>query len=142
MRGSKGLDVSAGAEAPGVLAVYVAADFAGKMENAVDFRGGGRTATGRLGAAPRRPVLAEDAVRYAGEAIAMVVAETRAAALDALELIACDFEELPVHVETAVGGATIHPEAPGNLAYDWAYGDEAAVDADVPGRGASGAAGA
>lgn len=124
----KGLDVSAAREAPGVLAVYVAADFAGKMGNSVDFEVV-KNRDGTLGAAPRRPVLAEDAVRYAGEAIAMVVAESRAAAVDALDLIACDFEELPVHVETAMGGETIHPEAPRNLAYDWAYGDEAAVDA-------------
>ena len=44
---------------------------------------------GTLGAAPRRPILAEDRVRYAGEAIALVVAETRAAAMDAAEPIVC-----------------------------------------------------
>ena len=38
-----------------------------------------------------------------------------------------DFDELPVHVETAEGGPAIHPEAPDNLAYDWAFGDEAEV---------------
>ena len=53
----------------------------------------------------------------------------RAAAMDAAELIACDFDDLPVHVATAVGGPAIHPEAPDNVAYDWAFGDEAAVAA-------------
>ena len=81
-------------------------------------------------------MLAEDRVRYVGEAMAMVVAETRAAALDAAEAVAFDFEELPVHVETAEGGPTIHPEAPGNLAYDWAFGDEAEVGAGLRRRGA------
>ena len=61
----------------------------------------------------------------------MVVAETRAAALDAAEPIAFDFDDLPVHVATAVGGPTIHPEAPDNLAYDWAFGDEAEVARDL-----------
>jgi carbon-monoxide dehydrogenase large subunit len=120
------LDVSEAAAAPGVLAVFTAADLAGRLVNAVDFDTV-KNRDGSRGAAPRRPVLADTHVRYAGEAIAMVVAETTAAALDAAELIACDFEELPVHLETAVGGAQIHPEAPGNLAYDWGRGDEAAV---------------
>ena len=61
-------------------------------------------------------MLADDRVRYVGEAIALVVAESRTAGLDALDLIACDFDELPVHMETAVGGAAIHAEAPSNLA--------------------------
>ena len=65
-----------------------------------------------------------------------MVAETRAAALDAAEAVGVDFDELPVHVETAEGGPAIHPEAPGNLAYDWAFGDEAEVDADLRRGGA------
>ena len=44
-------------------------------------------------------------------------------------MIAFDLDDLPVHVATAVGGPTIHPEAPDNLAFDWAFGDEAAVAA-------------
>ncbi|NNU81353.1 xanthine dehydrogenase family protein molybdopterin-binding subunit [Halovulum dunhuangense] len=122
------LDVSGARAVPGVVAVYTAADLEGKLENAMDFGtlalpGGGR------GAAPRRPMLAEDRVRFAGEAIAAVVAETRAAALDGVEAILAEFDSLPVHLETAVGGPTIHPEAPDNLAYDWHYGDAEATDA-------------
>ena len=122
------LDVAAAAAAPGVLAVFTAADLDGRLRNAVDF-GTVKNRDGSRGARPRRPVLADARVRYVGEAIAMVVAETLAAALDAAELIACDFEDLPVHVATAPGGPTIHPEAPRNLGYDWAFGDEAAVAA-------------
>jgi aerobic carbon-monoxide dehydrogenase large subunit len=84
---------------------------------------------GSRAAAPRRPILAETHVRYAGEAVAVVIAETRAAALDAAELIAFETEDLPVHVETAIGGEAIHAEAPRNLGYDWAHGDEAATEA-------------
>jgi carbon-monoxide dehydrogenase large subunit len=123
-----GLDVAPAAAAPGVLAVFTAADLAGKLINAVDFATV-KNRDGSRGAKPRRPVLADARVRYAGEAIALVVAESRAAALDAAERIECGFDDLPVHVDTAVGGPQIHPEAPRNLAYDWAFGDEAAVAA-------------
>jgi len=124
----RNLDVAAAAGAPGVIAVYTAADFADKLINSVDFEVV-QNRDGTDGAAPVRPVLAEDTVRYAGEAIAMIVADSALAATDALELISCDFDDLPVHVETMIGGAAIHAEAPDNLAYDWAYGDEAAVAA-------------
>jgi carbon-monoxide dehydrogenase large subunit len=122
------LDVAEAAAAPGVVAVVTAADFGDEMANAMDF-GVVKNRDGSRGARPRRPVLADTHVRHVGEAIAMVVAETRTAALDAVELISCDFEDLPVHMETAVGGEAIHPGAPENLAYDWAFGDEAAVAA-------------
>jgi aerobic carbon-monoxide dehydrogenase large subunit len=123
-----GLDTAAALDMPGVIAVYTAADFAGRLVNSVDFDVV-QNRDGSEGAAPLRPVLAEDTVRYAGEAVAMVVAETRAAALDAAEQIVFDTEDLPVHLETAVGGPQIHAEAPRNLAYDWAFGDAAATEA-------------
>lgn len=123
-----GLDTADAAAMPGVVAIHTAADLDGKLANELDFETVDNR-DGSRGAAPRHPLLAEDRVRFAGEAIAMVVAETRMAALDAAEAIACDFDELPVHVATATGGEAIHPEAPGNLAYDWAHGDAAATDA-------------
>jgi aerobic carbon-monoxide dehydrogenase large subunit len=122
------LDTSQATEADGVVMVVTAADLAGKMSNHVDFEVL-ELPDGGTAAAPVRPVLAHDRVRYAGEAIAMVIAESQAAGLDALDLIECDFEELPAHVATAVGGEAIHPEAPDNVAYDWWYGDEAATEA-------------
>ncbi|HVL19453.1 MAG TPA: xanthine dehydrogenase family protein molybdopterin-binding subunit, partial [Amaricoccus sp.] len=123
----RSLDVSPAAAAPGVAAVFTAADFAGKLENSID-ASVVRNRDGSRGAKPRRPVLAADLVRFAGEALAVVLAESREAGLDAVELIEAEFDELPVHVATAVGGPTIHPEAPENLAFDWAHGDEAAAD--------------
>ena len=59
---------------------------------------------------------------HVGEPVAMVVAETRAAALDAADLVQVDYEELPavVDLETAMKGKTqLYPEAPGNLCIDW-----------------------
>ena len=128
MPASPRLETEAAAAAPGVLAVWHAGDLGGRLDNRMkgDLV---RNRDGTRGAAPRRPILAEERVRYAGEPIALVVAESRAAAMDAVEVIAADFDDLPVHVATAVGGPTIHPEAPDNLAYDWAFGDEAAVAA-------------
>ncbi len=121
-----GLDLGDAASAPGVVAVYAAADLDGKLENAMDFATV-RNRDGSRGAKPRRPMLADDRVCHAGEAIAVVVAETKAAALDAMEMIGCDFSDLPVHMATAEGGPQIHPEAPGNVGYDWSFGDEAEV---------------
>ncbi len=126
------LDVSAAKDAPGVIAVYTAADFGAKMKNEM-MAGTGPSRDGTPGAAPRRPVLADERVRFVGEALAVVIAESVAAGTDAAELIDFDYEDLPVHVATATGGPLIHPEAPDNIARDWAFGDEAATDAAFAG---------
>lgn len=76
-----------------------------------------------------RPILAVGKVRFVGEPIAMVVAETVEQARDAVELIEFDYEELPTHVDTALGGAQIHDDAPDNHVFDYAFGDEANVEA-------------
>jgi carbon-monoxide dehydrogenase large subunit len=85
--------------------------------------------TGRPGVAPRRPLLARGRVRFVGEGVAMVVAETRDQARDAAEAIRLDVEELPAKVDVAPGGQPVHDEAPDNVAYVWEAGDAAAVDA-------------
>jgi carbon-monoxide dehydrogenase large subunit len=72
---------------------------------------------------PFRPALAGDKVMHAGDAVAMVVAETREAAQDAAELVQVDYEELPavVDLDAAMNGKTqLYPDAPGNLCVDWA----------------------
>jgi carbon-monoxide dehydrogenase large subunit len=72
---------------------------------------------------PYRPALAAERVTHIGEAVAMVVAESAAAAQDAAELIAIDYEPLtPVmdaRAALAPGAPQVWPEAPGNLAIDW-----------------------
>ncbi|MEC9434600.1 MAG: xanthine dehydrogenase family protein molybdopterin-binding subunit [Pseudomonadota bacterium] len=123
-------DLSAARAAPGVIGVYAAGDLDGKMKNFVN-AGVVKNRDGSNGAAPTRPILATGRVRYVGEAIAIVVAETFAQARDAAELIEIDFDELPAAYSTA--GAfeepEVHPEAPKNQAFDWAFGDEAATKA-------------
>ena len=123
------LDVSEARAAPGVAAIYTADDLkAAGLANRLSFsviknRDGSQAAN-----APR-PILAEGRVRFVGEPIAFVIAETLAQAKDAAELIEFDFDELPVKLDLAEGGPELHAEAPGNLVFDWGKGDEAAVDA-------------
>ncbi len=72
---------------------------------------------------PFRPALAGERVCYVGEAVVAVVAETRALAQDAADLVAIDYEDLPSVVEPRAAlkkdAPQVHPEAPGNLALDW-----------------------
>ncbi|WP_118138021.1 xanthine dehydrogenase family protein molybdopterin-binding subunit [Oceanicella sp. SM1341] len=121
------LDVSEAAAAEGVLAVLTAADLEGKCDNAMDFSTV-KNRDGSSGAAPVYPLLATDRVRFVGQPVAVVIAETIEAARDAGELIAFEYEELPAHVDTAPGGEPLHAEAPDNVAFDWAHGDEAEID--------------
>jgi aerobic carbon-monoxide dehydrogenase large subunit len=81
--------------------------------------------------------LAAGRVRYVGEAVAMVVAESLVAARDAAEKVAVDYEILPAVSDVAealsAGAPAIWPAAPGNLALDSAFGDRAAVEAAIAG---------
>ena len=79
---------------------------------------------GSEGASPKRPLLAKDRVRFVGEPIALIVADSIQNAKDAAELIEIDYADLPVSVDLAIGENTIHPEAPGNVAFEWHMGDE------------------
>ena len=82
---------------------------------------------------PPHHVLAKGKVRYVGDHVALVIAETRDQAKDAAELIDVDYEVLPAVVNPVdalkPGAPQIHDEAPGNKCYTWALGDKAAVDA-------------
>jgi len=75
--------------------------------------------------------LAQETVRYVGDAVAIGVADTRAQARDAADLVNVEYEELPVvtGVEDALaeGAPQIHPEANNNLIFDWVLGDEQAT---------------
>jgi len=81
------------------------------------------------------PALATDRVRHVGQAVAVVVAETKGQARDAAEAVMVDYEELPAVTDPiatmADGAPQLHPEAPNNLIYDWDIGDAAAADAAI-----------
>ncbi len=80
-----------------------------------------------------RPALAHQRVRYVGEPVALVVAQSEAIAQDAAELISVDYDELPIVVEAAdaarPGAPLLHDDIAGNLAFDFEVGDEAETDA-------------
>lgn len=123
------LDVSDARDAPGVRLVIMAADLeAAQVKNAmsgslIDNQDGSK------GAAPVRPILATDRVRFVGEALAFIVADTLEQAKDAAEMILFDYDDLDVSLALAPGGPAIHAEAPDNVAYDWATGDKDATEA-------------
>ncbi|PDT51760.1 MULTISPECIES: xanthine dehydrogenase family protein molybdopterin-binding subunit [Sinorhizobium] len=76
--------------------------------------------------------LADKTVRYVGDAVAIVVADSVAEARDAAEAVVVDYDLLPVVTDPlqalAYGEPQLHPEAPNNLIFDWELGDAAAVD--------------
>jgi aerobic carbon-monoxide dehydrogenase large subunit len=130
----RGIDTSAAKAAPGVLAVLTGADL-GDAGIPCFIPLKNRDGSGR--ADPKHPILCRDEVNYVGDNVAFVVAETRLQAKDAAELIEVDYEPLPAVADTAKaprpGQPQVHPEAPNNLAFDWHYGDAAAVDAAFAG---------
>jgi carbon-monoxide dehydrogenase large subunit len=123
-----GLDLDAARAAPGVVAVLTLDDVAAWLPGAPDALDTLRNADGSPANAPRRPPLARDRVRFAGEPIALVVATDENAADDAVERILADFDPLPVHLHLAPGGQQLHAEAPDNQILHWRAGDADTVD--------------
>ncbi len=123
------LNVDDAKEADGVLNVYTLADLEAAGMNVAMRFSTVNNRDGSKGAAPERPILARDRVRFVGEAVAVVVAETMDQARDAAELIEFDYDELPAKLNVEVGGEPLHSEAPDNRAFDWGLGDEDATEA-------------
>ena len=126
------IDTSAARTAPGVHSVLTATD----MEAAGYTRGRAMVpykGRGEPLLAPDSPALAKDRVRYVGELVAIVVADSPHAAQDAAELITIDYDPLPAVVDgrsaLEPGAALLHDSIPGNICFDFDYGDAAAVDA-------------
>lgn len=88
---------------------------------------------GTKGAAPKRPPLAKGKVRFVGEAVAFIVADSIDVAKDAAEMIELDIDELDPHLEIAPGGPLVHDDVPDNLAYDFGIGDRDATEAAIAG---------
>ncbi len=124
------LDSSAAADAPGVLGIFTGEHFkdigglpCGWLINNID---------GTPMTEPKHPVLAHGKVRYVGDRVALIVAETQEQAKAAAQLIEVDYEELPAVVDVTKAGAAqtlVHDEADGNQCYRWSIGDKDAVDA-------------
>ncbi len=128
-----GIDISEATQQPGVVGVFTGQQLAdsglGTLQCGwmIHSRDGSPMRTGV------RPALAYETVRYVGEPVAVVVAESKNAATFAAELVVVDYEELGV-VRDVVGAASpdaaqLHEDAPGNQVYDWEIGNAADVDA-------------
>ncbi len=127
----RSLDTAAAAAAPGVIGILTGADFrevgglpcGWLISNSAD---------GSPMKEPKYPVLADDKVRFVGERVALVVAETLAQARAAAALIEVDYEDLPAVVNPGNvrnAGSAVHDVAPDNVSYVWAIGDKAKTDA-------------
>src|SRR3981189_3586035 len=79
------------------------------------------------------PAMAPETVRFVGQAVAVVIAETKNQHRDAAEAVVINYQELPAaaDIRAAIkpGAPQLHPEAAGNVIYDWTIGDEAATEA-------------
>jgi carbon-monoxide dehydrogenase large subunit len=126
-----GIDASGALKAPGVLAVFTGADVARDKLGAMRMTLKRKRPDGSpMFASPHRGLTAER-VRYVGDPIAMVIAETLAQAEDGAELVRVDYEPLPSVTSTAdaVGGPPVWDECPDNVSNVFEAGDRAATDA-------------
>ncbi len=115
--------------APGVIGAILAEDIA--HTGAMPIRGTLKSRDGSdLKQSPKR-LLPTDRVRFVGEAVAMIVAETPALAKDAAERVIVEYDVLPANasLDDAATSAQIWDSAPNNLAFDWGEGNEAACNA-------------
>ena len=121
----------------GVIAIFTGEDFAADGIGGIPCGWQIHNKDGSPMAEPGHPVLAQGKVRFVGDAVAMVIAETKAQAKDAAEAIELDIETLPavasLNAAMAGGAALVHDEVPGNLCFDWHIGDQAAVEAAFQG---------
>ncbi len=128
----RGIDTSRALKAPGVVAIFTGADLAEAKVAGLPCGWLIHSKDGSPMKEPAHPVLAQGKVRYVGDQVALIVAESLNQAKDAAELIDVDYEPLPAVIDTATADkapAAVHDEAPDNVCYDWGHGDKAAVDA-------------
>ena len=123
--------------APGVLAVLTGADWVAAGWGDLPVPGGMKRRDGSPMYRPRYPALVTDRVRWVGDYVAFVVAETYPQAVDASELIEVDYEPLPAVVSTAdaaaPGAPLVWDDCPGNVCFVHRDGDPAATDAAFAG---------
>ncbi len=123
------LDLDAARDADGVRLVMALEDLVAAGIDTVLNAAIVSNRDGSKAAAPDRHMLAKGRVRFVGEPVAVVIADTLSQARDAAELIWMETDDLPAKLDIEAGGETLHPEAPNNRAFDWGLGDEAATEA-------------
>jgi aerobic carbon-monoxide dehydrogenase large subunit len=129
----KSIDISAAKVASGVLAVLTAADVKAAGYGDLPVPGGLKRRDGSPMYKPRYPILAEDRVRWVGDYVAFVVADTVAQAQDAAELVDVEYEELPAVTSTAEAPKASAPrvwdDCADNICFVELIGDRDAVEA-------------
>jgi len=133
----KGVDTSAARTMPGVLGVWTGADLAAAGYKPFICGLPLKNRDGSPLLQTNRMPLASDKVRYVGDAIAFVVAETLAQARDAAEAVEVDIEALPAVTDAAEaakpGAPQLYDHIPNNVALDYHYGDAARIEAAFAG---------
>ena len=127
----KSIDTAAAMDMPGVIAVLTGQQLIDdKIGNLIC----GWAITSKDGTPMKMgawPAMAPEIVRFVGQGVAVVIAETKNQARDASEAVVVNYEELPAvpDIRAAIkpGAPQWPPEAPGNVVFDWTLGDEAAV---------------
>ncbi len=125
-----GIDIDAARGMPGVVAVFTAAD----LTDVSPIPGGINFPRPDGSPAPKtdRGLLAADRVRFVGEPVAMVVADTRGAALEAAEAVVVDYDTLPLVTDPVAamqqGAPTVWDDVPDNIGFLWKRGDADAVE--------------
>lgn len=131
------VDTSAAAAASGVRLVLTGRDLEAAGYGTLPCSLMLTSRDGRPMIVPPFPALATDRVRWVGQPIAMVVAETVAAARDAAEFVQVEIDALPavVDIEAAVepGAPQLFAEMPGNVAFEWWWGPQDAVERAIAG---------
>ena len=128
-----GIETGAARAVPGVLAVLTAGDAVADGLRPMRPTAEANIQTGEPFAFLPQPLLAEGKVRHVGEPVALIVAETRAQAMDAAERVIVHYTPLPAVTTAAAATATaanapqIADEVPGNMCLDWRTGDASAA---------------
>ncbi|HVV42457.1 MAG TPA: xanthine dehydrogenase family protein molybdopterin-binding subunit [Nitrobacter sp.] len=129
----RGIDTSTAKGMPGVLGVWTGTDLAAAGYNPFTCGMPLKSRDGTPLHQTHRMPLMTDKVRYVGDPVAFVVAETLAQARDAAEAVVLDIEELPAVTDAAEaarpGAPQLYDHIPNNVALDYHYGDTAAIDA-------------
>ena len=131
------IDATAAASMPGVVGVLTGADLVSAGVKPLPVAPMFQRPDGSPGATPLRPALADGVVRFVGEAVVALIAETAEQAKDALEAVVVEYEDLPVVTElteaAAEGAPLVWPAATGNIAAQMKHGDAAGCDAAFAG---------
>ena len=128
----RGINKDKALKAPGVIAIYTGEDIAASKMGGLPCGWLITDVNGQPMKEPPHPVLAQGKVRYVGDHVAVVIAESPQQAKDAAELVDVDYQVLPAVIKSAdarrKGAPVLHDIAPDNTCYVWGIGDKAVVD--------------